>query len=219
VITNSFTVMCWAKGNLGSWQAFVTKGGDFGTGWALREGGSGGIACWTLRATGGNEDMQGSISHTDGKWHFYAGTFDVPSSNRSLYVDGVLEVQQTNQVEYADSGGHLTFGTEDRTPGNNFGNNGYFTGELYGVRIYSVALTPAQLNSFMTWAAPGVPAFSGGAAAASTGPAGSQLVLTWNSGFLFQAPSVMGPWTPTGATSPYTNITTNAQMFFRLVNP
>jgi len=215
-ITNAMTVLCWAKGVPGGWNPWVSKYGE-GPGWQLRVNG-GNTPCWTVRGTGGNDDMTSTIGGIDGNWHFYAGTYDAVSSNRNLYVDGVLAAQETNNALYTMSpASHLTIGAKDGAAGNGFGN--YYNGEIYGVRIYNVALTPDQVNSFLTWAAPGVPSFSGGAAAASTGPAGSQLVLTWNSGFLFEAPTVTGPWTPTGATSPYTNITTNAQMFFRLVNP
>ena len=48
----------------------------------------------------------------------------------------------------------------------------------------------------------------------------NQLVLSWtNAGFNLQsAPAVTGPFTNLlGATSPYTNATTSAQQFFRLI--
>jgi len=47
----------------------------------------------------------------------------------------------------------------------------------------------------------------------------NQLVLSWtNAGFNLQtAPAVTGPFTNIlGATSPYTNLTTSVQQFFRL---
>ena len=220
LIYNSFTVTCWAKGNLGAWNAFVTKGGDFNTGWALREGSGGGIACWTVRGSGGTEDMQGPNLGNDQQWHFYAGTYDLPSGTRSLYVDGVLRGQYTGQTAYADSMGHLTFGTEDRTPGNNYGNNGYYNGKLYGVRIYNVGFNEAQVNSLFAPAPRPVPAFSVKPAVTS-GSHGNQFVLTWSYGTLLQATNVAGPWTTnTAATQPYTVIISNAPaMFFKLSYP
>jgi len=220
VISNSFTVTCWAKGNLGAWNAFVTKGGDFGTGWALREGGGGGIACWTVRGSGGTEDMQGPNLGNDQQWHFYAGTYSALTGIRSLYVDGVLQGQYTGQTAYADSMGHLTFGTEDRTPGNNYGNNGYYNGKLYGVRIYNVALTdPQQASLFIPPPLP-KPAFSV-KPAVTTGPSGKQIVLTWSYGTLLQATNIAGPWTTNSATPPYTNIlnTSVPNLFFKLSYP
>jgi hypothetical protein len=219
LIYNSFTVTCWAKGNLGGWNAFVTKGGDFNTGWALREGSGGGIACWTVRGSGGTEDMQGPNLGNDQQWHFYAGTYDLPSGTRSLYVDGVLRGQYTGQAAYADSMGHLTFGTEDRTPGNSFGNNGYYNGKLYGVRIYNVGFNEAQVNSLFAPAPRPVPAF-GVKPVVTTGSHGNQFVLTWSYGTLLQATNVAGPWTTNTATQPYTVIISNApSMFFKLSYP
>jgi hypothetical protein len=218
-ISNSFTVTCWAKGSLGAWNSFVTKSGDSGTGWALREGSAGGIGCWTVRGSeptppGLPEDMQASVAQTDGQWHFYAGTYDLPSGIRSLYVDGVLEAQHINQVGYTPSTGHVTFGTEDLSPGNNFGNNGYFTGEIYGVQIYKTALSAAQVNYLMPPTPPptATPVFSRPVIN------GSQLVLTYSGGTLLGATNILGPWTPVaGATSPYTNnVTAAPQMFFKL---
>jgi len=46
---------------------------------------------------------------------------------------------------------------------------------------------------------------------------GGSLVLTWNSGVLLEATSLLGPWTTNvGATSPFTNSTTGAEMFYRI---
>jgi hypothetical protein len=67
----------------------------------------------------------------------------------------------------------------------------------------------------------GSPAFSGPIAITS-GPSGSQLVLTWPYGMLLQATNVAGPWTPVaGAVSPYTNLInmTAPNMFYKLSNP
>jgi hypothetical protein len=158
--------------------------------------------------------MQASVAQTDGQWHFYAGTYDLPSGIRSLYVDGVLEAQHINQVGYTPSTGHVTFGTEDLSPGNNFGNNGYFTGEIYGVQIYKTALSAAQVNYLMPPTPPptATPVFSRPVIN------GSQLVLTYSGGTLLGATNILGPWTPVaGATSPYTNnVTAAPQMFFKL---
>jgi hypothetical protein len=48
----------------------------------------------------------------------------------------------------------------------------------------------------------------------------NSLVLMWTNGTLQQATNPLGPWTSAGMTSPYTNdMSTNAQMFFRLSYP
>jgi hypothetical protein len=245
-LSSAMTVAFWAKGLPGGWNPWVSKYGESEAGWELRLGGNGTEPCWTVRdnnagsytlgngpswsMAGDQDDMHANIGINDNNWHFYAGTFDVTTGIRNLYVDGTLAAQEINNQAYAvASAEHLAIGGKDQPSGNNFGN--YFTGEIYGVRIYNTALTAGQVNYLLatpppatvTPPPPAVPLFSGNPAI-TTGPNGQQqLVLTWSTGALLQATNVSGPWTlfgGTGATSPYTNnISTAPQMFFRLRNP
>ncbi|HXR06955.1 MAG TPA: LamG-like jellyroll fold domain-containing protein, partial [Candidatus Acidoferrum sp.] len=212
-ISNSMTVVCWAKGYPGGWNPWVSKYGESGLGWQLRiDNNSPLTPCWTVRGAGGTEDMEAPNSSNDGNWHLYAGTYDLASGVDSLYIDGVLAIQQSGLGQYALSPpSHLMIGARD-SGGNSFGN--YFTGEIYGVRIYDTALSAAQVNYFLVTP----PAFVG-LPAITTGPNGRQLVLSWNAGTLLQATNLTGPWTPSGATPPYTNNLTGRQMFFRLSSP
>lgn len=213
-VQNAMTVAFWAKGwPASAWNPFVSKYGENGAGWQLRRNG-GNSPCWTIRGTGGTEDMSGSITMSnDGLWHHYAGTFDVGTGVRNLYVDGVLRATQSGQAAYAlSTASHLAIGGRDGG-GNAFGN--YFLGQLYGVRIYNVALSEAQVNNLsklQTVLPPAAPAFSGPPVLS-----GNSLVIQWTGGSLLQATNVAGPWTPTGATSPYTNnVSTAPQMFYRV---
>jgi hypothetical protein len=45
---------------------------------------------------------------------------------------------------------------------------------------------------------------------------GANVVLSWPTGTLLEAPALTGPWTTNSATSPYTNEPTAAQKFYRL---
>lgn len=206
-ITNSMTVSFWAKGFPGQWNPWVSKYGENGAGWQLRRNNNAN-AGWTLRGTGGTEDMTTSINSNDGKWHFYAGTYDATTGVRSLYIDGVLAATQSGQALYTMSpASHLAFGARDNG-GNSFGN--YFAGQLYGIRLYNTALTPSQINSFVV-----LPVFGG------IIRNGNQLVINWANGSLQSSTNISGPWTSvSGATSPYTNdVSTNAQMYFRVSTP
>jgi hypothetical protein len=236
--------MAWAKGSLSGWNSFVTKGGDNGIGWAIRTGSDGGRACWTLRGSGGTEDMQGP-SENDSNWHHYAGTYDLNGSItnitavtnadtsvtyttnvlgggiRTLYVDGVQKGQYTGQTAYTPAAGHVTLGTEDLSSGNSYGNNGYITGNIYDVRIYNYALTQAQIITAGN-ILPKRPVFGGGPVSVTTGPNGPQFVLTYTNATLLSSTNVGGPFTAVaGATSPYTNILNNAtpDVFFKLSIP
>lgn len=221
-ITNEFTVTFWARGWPGGWNPWVSKYGESGVGWQLRNDGNNNVSpCWTVRGAGGtvtvgssvygNPDDNAATSLTygnDGKWHNYAGTYNASTGIRNLYVDGVLAAQVTNCLPYVlGNAEHVTIGGRDAAPGSTFGN--YFKGKIYGVRIYNVELSQAQVNGFL---ARSVPAFSGPPTVS-----GNNLVLSWTSGTLLQATNVTGPWTPTGAQSPFTNnISTGPQLFFKL---
>ena len=209
ISTNGMTVVCWAKGLPGGWNPWVSKYGESGQGWQLRVNGDGATPCWTIRGPGG-DDMSSTIGKSDGAWHNYTGTYDPIAGVRNLYVDGVLAATESGQGALNEAtSSHLAIGAKD-SGGNNFGS--YFTGEIYGVRIYDAAFTEAQVNYLLLPAAP--PAFS-------RPPVlnGNNLVITWTGGSLLQATNIAGPWTPTGATSPFTNnVTTYPQMFYRVSN-
>ena len=204
---DGMTVTVWAKGLPGGWNPWVSKNGE-GVGWQLRVNGSGSTPCWSVRGTSGNDDMSGGSA--DSNWHFYAGTYSAGTGIRNLYVDGVLAATQSGDTGpiAAALAQRLVIGARDNN-GDDLGS--YFTGKIYGVRIYKTALSESEVNSFIR----PVPVF--------VGPPvlnGNKLVLTWAGGSLLQATNVTGPWTPTGATAPYTNIISAApQMFFRLSNP
>jgi hypothetical protein len=204
------TVTLWAKGLPGGWSPWVTKNGE-PAGWQLRVNGDGATPCWTIRGAG--NDMSSTIGKSDGAaWHNYTGTYDPIAGVQNLYVDGQLAATLSGLGALNPStDSHLEIGGRDHD-----GNyEAFFTGEIYGVRIYDAAFTAAQVNYLLLPAAVPVPAFS-------SPPVlnGNNLVITWTGGSLLQATNLTGPWTPTGATSPFTNnVTTHPQMFYRVSNP
>ena len=170
VINGAMTVACWAKGWPGTWNPFMSKFGETtpgaAGGWQLRQDGANNVSpCWTIRGTGGvtitnlgtsiggNPEDLGATSLTfgnDGNWHFYAGTYDTATGVRSLYVDGVLSAQETNNALYtlsADS--HLCIGARDAhgTVDTSGTNTTFLTGEIYDARVYNFSLTSAQVLS------------------------------------------------------------------------
>jgi len=53
----------------------------------------------------------------------------------------------------------------------------------------------------------------------NVGRSGSGLVLAWPAGILLETTNLLGPWTTNASTSPYTNVPTNSQKFFRVISP
>jgi len=200
------TVMFWAKGFPGAWNPWVSKAGDNGTGWQLRPNNTGPNACWTMRGTGGNDDMTSSVGSNDGKWHHYTGTWDGTNLVRNLYVDGALTATASGSSSYTlPSPSSLAIGARD-AGGASFGN--YFTGLIYDVRIYNIPLTQGEVLNVGGVPPPFTSAVSGG-----------QLLLTWPVGTLLQATNVLGPWTTNSTVSPATIDMTQPQQFFRVKNP
>jgi hypothetical protein len=211
--TNGMSVACWAKGVPGAWIPWVSKYGGNVAGWQFGGNASGNTPCWAIDETSGAVDVSSTLGSADGNWHFYAGVYSPVTGDCKLYVDGVLAAQETGQGPLNPSpDSHLVIGGQD-AGGNAFDN--YFTGEIYGVRIYKSELSAAQVNYLFTPVAPSVPSFSGRPILQ-----GTQFVLSWSGGSLLQATNVMGPWMSTGATSPFTNdFTTSPQVFYKLSNP
>jgi hypothetical protein len=243
VVQDAFTVMLWAKGMPGSWNPWVSKWGETTTvqgGWQLREygGGNGNEACFTVRDNGagfetlgldGGDDMATSVNSNDGQWHHYAGTFDSVASVRNLYVDGVLAAQETGQFpsvlapeEHIVIGGKDTY-TNSAAARPVYGN--YFTGKIYDVRVYDYALTMPEVAAKIGTDY-GTPVLLNSNIAVTTnstagkGYYGGKFVLTFSAKTLLESTNINGPWSVVaGATSPYTNIMTNSQLFFQLENP
>jgi hypothetical protein len=211
MIYNGMTIMCWAKGWPAGWNPWASKWGENGQGWQLRVDGWN-TACWTMRGTGGSEDMTAPNTSNDGNWHHYTGTYSPVTGVRSLYVDGVLAATQSGQKSYNPAlSSHLMIGGRDNG-GNNFGNQ--YSGKLYDVRVYNYALSQSQLGAVV----PGLtPSFT--SQQVTTGPNGGQLVLSWSFGTLLEATNAAGPWNPTAYTSPFTNVMALPSDFFKVSNP
>ncbi len=208
-IQNQFTIAFWAKGDLNSWDPWVSKNGE-GSGWQMRKLGwaGDGRPAFTMRGSGGDADPYPSDGFNLNQWHYYAGTYDTTTGNRTLYVDGNLENQQTSQTPYTlPASSRLVIGGRD-----NGGLGNYYNGNLYDVRIYDYALT----QSAVAILGKSTPKFSG-----SPVISGNSLSLAWPFGTLLQATNLMGPWTTNSTVSP-TTITvdpTQPQLFFKLSNP
>jgi hypothetical protein len=214
-VNSAMTVTFWAKGWPGNWDPFVSKHGEAGLGWQLRQFGQDAVnPCWTVRGAGGTvtlgvaggfagpEDLGATnfpLGNDTNNWHFYVGTFDAATGDRHMYIDGQRAASATGGVVYAMSpASFLCIGARDYG-GNNFGN--FSTLKIYDVRIFNFA--PSIYRSPVAWRV--VPGMDEG-----------NLILTWPFGLLRQATNLAGPWTLTGATSPYTNSMTAPQMFFKV---
>ena len=147
-ISNSFTVMFWAKG----WPAptWVSKCGGSGyptVGWQLGYYNYN-TSEFSMVGSGPTYFLPGSIASNDGQWHHYAGTYDAIMGLRILYVDGKVAGTLTGNTNYTLAPEcHLMIGGNDIAPGNSYGY--YFGGLIYDVRIYTAALTQSQITAVL----------------------------------------------------------------------
>lgn len=200
-ITNAITVMAWAQ-----LESYPNFGGLFGhgdTSWrtSVNPNGDPGANDGNL----GSSDATSATPIVDGNWHLvaytYTGNTD-QANNGTLYVDGAPVAYDTIAAT---------------PPGNDLdvwigGSPDYGTARLLAANIADAAIFPQALS------AADIQALYSGETILSITHSGSNITLTWNSGALLQAPTVLGPWTTnTTAVSPYTVPTTNSAEFYKVL--
>src|SRR5262245_22190690 len=91
---------------------------------------------------GGNHPVLGTTTLQNNVWYHAAATFD--GSNFRLYLNGVLEGSvSTTATPRFDSVQHASLGSALNSTGDS---QGYFEGSLDEARIWSIALTQAQIR-------------------------------------------------------------------------
>jgi len=202
-ITNAITTMAWVQ-----IANFTTFDGIFGhgdTSWRM-----------TLNPTGnpgandgnvGSADATSPTAIVDNNWHFLVYTFTgdfSKANNGSLYVDGALVAHDTIALKPPGNGldvwiaGAPDYGTGRLLPGN-----------IAHAAIFAQALSAADVQALFA-----------SQVILDITRSGSNVVLTWSSGTLLQAPSLLGPWTTnSAATSPFTTAATNTAEFYKIQVP
>ena len=94
-----------------------------------------------------------------------------------------------------------------------------FIGSMDEVGLFNYALTQSQITNLYQVAVTGVLPTNSAPPILTIQKSGGNVVLTWTSGVLLQAPGLTGPWSINGsATSPYTVPPTGGQMFYRAMS-
>ena len=149
-ITNSITITAWIKVDTfdKGWQAVVTKGD---TAWRLqreRETDALQFACTGIDVPG---DAYGSVKGkrnvNDGKWHHISGVYDVTKMYQ--YVDGELDVSASATGSIDTNGWEVLIGENSQWPGREW------NGLIDDVRIYSYALSEAEIKALYAGKGPG----------------------------------------------------------------
>jgi hypothetical protein len=75
---------------------------------------------------------------SNGNWYFIAASYN--GAALSIYVNGVLEASINSKIQMNNSGSVLQIGASDNK-------NDFFNGLIDDVRIYSRALSPAEIQA------------------------------------------------------------------------
>jgi Concanavalin A-like lectin/glucanases superfamily/Bacterial Ig domain len=142
-----------------------------------------------------------------GQWSFVALTIAPTQAILYLGSNGVL-LSATNAIAHDVEpwDGPTAIGADTfSVPGT------VFHGEMDEVAVFNYTLSPAQIATLYTTALAGSPV------TLSCQISGTNLVLSWPHGTLLQATNIAGPWTTNNAaTSPYTLVPDEPQMFYRI---
>ncbi|MGK0188084.1 MAG: hypothetical protein ACI9R3_003876 [Verrucomicrobiales bacterium] len=146
----NFTLSLWSKssGGAGGFQSPITSRNDKNPdsqGFVLYDANDGNLQFWSGNgALEGNWQVVTGAAVALGEWQHVAITYDHATTTKSLYVDGVLSVEQVASIE-----------PNDTTPfnigsGEDFGTGFRFNGDLDDIGLWDAALTETQIQAVMT---------------------------------------------------------------------
>ena len=142
-ITDAITIEAWVKVNSfdsGDDDYFVNKGNQVYGLAASKTGGTGNKFKIAITSTGaGLKYLRGTTGKTTDTWYHVVATYDSSTSNTKLYVNGVVEVDNTgtNNGAIINNPGTLCIGQWNATYN--------FNGTIDEVAIYSSALSVKEI--------------------------------------------------------------------------
>jgi hypothetical protein len=139
LMNSSFTMETWAKRNStgGSFNALFGQGSgstDQGLHIGFRNDNT-----FTLAFYG--DDLNTSTTYTDLNWHHWSVTYDAAINEQKIYLDGTLVASRISGADY-NGFGNLFLG-KTAWGGDNF------NGNMDEVRIWNVARTQCEINTYM----------------------------------------------------------------------
>jgi len=137
-VNQSFTIETWINANSNSGTKSIAQGW-YGYGFQLYM--SNGAPNFILREPNGNGvGFLGTTQIGDGSWHHIAAVLD--GTNVSVFVDGSLDLEGTFNNTVTGNG------TDDLSFGHSPWASEYYNGLLDEIRIWNVALTESQIQSY-----------------------------------------------------------------------
>ena len=151
--TDNFTLATWVKAPThlanGKWQGVITKPDGRAEGWyGIWLANVGGERVWTSGSSFGN-DPQANLhgSRATGDWQHVCIVQNSAQNSRRIYVDGVDVTQggRSGMAKDCDGPGDLLIGASRYRDVDGTDINEQFRGAIAEVRLYSRALSPAEI--------------------------------------------------------------------------
>jgi hypothetical protein len=162
----------------------------------------------------GRETTSANGTVSFGQWHLLGAAVNRTNGTVVFYLDGVSALSSIVQPNFTSAA--------DLHLGRFIDPNFYMHGTMDEARIQDGIVSPnwawadymtvAQNTSFQNYSPVNSSRVTLGVQLAK-----GQLILTWPTGTLLQAPALTGPWTTNNAASPYTNSVTGAKEFYRVI--
>ena len=147
VSTDAATFEAWIRTTVKDPQTIILGSNSPGATPRISVGGDQISVYWNTSGEGPGWTSADTTPVTDGRWHHIAVVFDQGAI--TFYKDGVATADQLTVGSPQRAAGDLQLGT-------GFGATTGFTGQMYGVRVWSVARTAQQIAAFR-WASVGPP--------------------------------------------------------------
>jgi Concanavalin A-like lectin/glucanases superfamily len=191
------------------------------SGWLVYQTAANNWSWWPYNGFYGGVQLTDNSQIVANQWYYLTMVYD--GSTFTFYVDGVAQASgpdngfvqngnvpptgvNTYNYNYTYENGYAVVGSSPTILGwRSDGGFNPFSGSIDDVAVYNKALTPAQIQSHFL-----------NTTHLTATESGKTIVISWSVGTLQSATVVTGPYTDVaGATSPYTNVISGAQMFFR----
>jgi hypothetical protein len=206
-ITNAITVVTWVN-LLASPTHFTDVFGHGDSSWriSINQNSPPQVGA----ADGSAPDVNGQTGISLNAWHMLAYTYagGIGANLGNLYIDGALVGSENFTAPPIGNNLDVWIGG---APDYGIGNNGRLVpAEIAHCAIFTQALSAAAIQGLYTgmFTAP---------VTLTIKTSGSNVVITWPTGALLQAPTVNGPWTTNSAVSPFTTSAKSGNQFFKVL--
>jgi hypothetical protein len=143
VFDTQMSLAVWVRSTSSNWTSNNRIMGR-GYAWAIQVQGS---ATAAFTALGESAPLVGTMPINDGYWHHIAVTWDITTGERKLYVDGILDAQDSFSPTAISN--YDRFAIAARATGT-YDESNVYQGYVDDVRVYDSVLTAQEISDIVT---------------------------------------------------------------------